>query len=255
MILPAVIAAVFALGLNLLVIPSILRMAHRFKWYDLPNKRKIHTGLIPRLGGPGMYVVFLCSALVTPPLVTLLTRGTITLRLGLRFIPFFLGISLIHAVGLIDDFRPVKALLKFFLQVLAAVIVTAGGFLIRSITIPYVGPVRLGLFAYPLTVFWIVGISNAINLIDGMERILCPRVHLKAVVIDGSFAYTGSANLTGAGMGAKSEHKRNFESGIITDDQTIVAKVMEQFDNIWRGTYCPPCKRKKFCADYKDILA
>ena len=93
------------------------------------------------------------------------------------------------------------------------------------------------------------------NLITGMERILCPRVHLKAVVIDGRFAYTGSANLTGAGMGAKSEHKRNFESGIITDDQAIVGKVMEQFDNIWRGTHCPPCKRKKFCADFKDILA
>ena len=93
------------------------------------------------------------------------------------------------------------------------------------------------------------------NLITGMERILCPRVHLKAVVIDGTFAYTGSANLTGAGMGAKSEHKRNFESGIITDDEAIVEKVMEQFDNIWRGTYCHSCKRKKFCADYKDILA
>ena len=93
-----------------------------------------------------------------------------------------------------------------------------------------------------------------LNLIDGMERILCPRVHLKAVVIDGGFAYTGSANLTGAGMGAKSEHKRNFESGIITDDERIVARVMEQFDNIWRGTHCTLCKRKEFCADYKDML-
>ncbi|MEA3226838.1 MAG: phosphatidylserine synthase, partial [Planctomycetota bacterium] len=65
----------------------------------------------------------------------------------------------------------------------------------------------------------------------------------------------GSANLTGAGMGAKSEHKRNFESGIITDDETIVGKVMDQFDNIWRGTHCTLCKRKEFCADYKDILA
>jgi phosphatidylserine/phosphatidylglycerophosphate/cardiolipin synthase-like enzyme len=93
------------------------------------------------------------------------------------------------------------------------------------------------------------------NLIKGMERILCPRVHLKAVVVDGSFAYTGSANLTGAGMGAKSEHKRNFESGVITDDKVIVGKIMEQFDGIWRGTHCSKCKRKKFCADFKDILA
>ena len=92
------------------------------------------------------------------------------------------------------------------------------------------------------------------NLINGMERILCPRVHLKSVIIDGGFAYSGSANLTGAGMGAKSEHKRNFEAGIITDDKKIVSKVMEQFDNIWRGIHCDTCGRKDFCADYKDIL-
>jgi len=92
------------------------------------------------------------------------------------------------------------------------------------------------------------------NLIAGMERILCPRVHFKSVVIDGEFAYTGSANLTGAGMGAKSVDRRNFEAGIITDDKRIIGKIMNQIDKIWRGEHCRECQRKKFCADYKDLL-
>jgi len=92
------------------------------------------------------------------------------------------------------------------------------------------------------------------NLIKGMERILCPRVHFKSVVIDGEFAYTGSANLTGAGMGAKSADKRNFEAGIITDQPEIIDRVIEQFDSIWRGEHCAACKRKEYCADYRDLL-
>jgi len=93
------------------------------------------------------------------------------------------------------------------------------------------------------------------NLIRGMERILCPRVHFKAVVIDGKFAYTGSANLTGAGMGAKSKDKRNFEAGIITDRTELIEAIMNQFDSIWNGSKCGSCKRKKFCADFHDLLA
>jgi len=169
MILPAVIATAGALGLALILIPTIRRLAHRFKWYDLPNKRKIHTGLIPRLGGSGMYLSFVAAALLTPLLVALVSGGSADMRYGLRYIPFFLGITLIHVVGLIDDFHNLKALLKFFIQLLAAVIVTSGGFLIRSLTIPYLGTLPLGPMAYPVTVFWIVGISNAINMIDGMD--------------------------------------------------------------------------------------
>ncbi len=92
------------------------------------------------------------------------------------------------------------------------------------------------------------------NLISGMERILCPRVHLKSVIIDGEVAYTGSANLTGAGMGAKSPNKRNFEAGIITTEGNLVSRIMEQFDDIWRGSHCRDCKRKKYCADHRDLL-
>jgi len=87
-------------------------------------------------------------------------------------------------------------------------------------------------------------------LIKGMERLLCPRVHFKIVIIDGTFAYTGSANLTGAGMGSKSENNRNFENGFITDNESLVGQIQNQFDQVWMGKHCKKCKRKEFCTEH-----
>jgi len=84
---------------------------------------------------------------------------------------------------------------------------------------------------------------------DGMERQLCPRVHFKHIIIDGRFAYSGSANLTGAGLGIKSEDTRNFESGFVTTDPAIIESIMNQFDEVWLGKFCKSCKRKEFCSD------
>lgn len=87
------------------------------------------------------------------------------------------------------------------------------------------------------------------TLIKGLERMLCPRVHFKIVVVDGVFAYSGSANLTGAGMGAKSDNRRNFENGIISDDPKLVGQIMESFDKVWMGAKCKKCDRKQFCTE------
>ena len=92
------------------------------------------------------------------------------------------------------------------------------------------------------------------HLIKGIERILCPRTHFKSVIVDGVFAYTGSANLTGAGMGAKSKTRRNFEAGIVTDDDKLLDGIIEQFDTLWMGVNCKACNRKQYCADSKDML-
>ena len=87
------------------------------------------------------------------------------------------------------------------------------------------------------------------HLAIGLERVLCPRVHFKIIVIDCEMAYIGSANLTGAGMGMKSPNRRNFEAGILTDDPELVAAAMEEFDKVWRGEMCKKCKRKQYCGD------
>lgn len=86
-------------------------------------------------------------------------------------------------------------------------------------------------------------------LAKSMERVLCNRVHFKIIVIDGEYAYVGSANLTGAGMGMKSPNNRNFEAGIFTDEPSLVESAMEEFDKVWRGTECVKCGRKEYCID------
>ena len=86
-------------------------------------------------------------------------------------------------------------------------------------------------------------------LYDGLERVLCPRVHFKIIVFDCKEVYIGSANLTGSGIGMKAEGTRNFEAGILTDDPQIVEQAMNQFDDVWIGKHCKKCKRRDFCTD------
>jgi phosphatidylserine/phosphatidylglycerophosphate/cardiolipin synthase-like enzyme len=80
---------------------------------------------------------------------------------------------------------------------------------------------------------------------QNMEIQRCPRVHFKHIVIDGELAYTGSANLTGAGLGMKGVHTRNFESGIITTNPDLIEAIMSQFDEVWRGALCKACRRRE----------
>jgi phosphatidylserine/phosphatidylglycerophosphate/cardiolipin synthase-like enzyme len=75
----------------------------------------------------------------------------------------------------------------------------------------------------------------------------CPRLHAKAVIIDARAMYLGSANLTGAGLGAKSAHKRNFEIGIWTDSSPLIEAVSGQFNQLWEGYGCRTCQRKDIC--------
>lgn len=86
-------------------------------------------------------------------------------------------------------------------------------------------------------------------LYDRLERVLCPRVHFKMLVFDGKEVYIGSANLTGSGIGMKTDNKRNFEASILPDDAEIIEKAMNQFDEVWIGKHCKKCKRREFCPD------
>jgi phosphatidylserine/phosphatidylglycerophosphate/cardiolipin synthase-like enzyme len=75
----------------------------------------------------------------------------------------------------------------------------------------------------------------------------CPRLHAKAVVIDSSRMYLGSANLTGAGLGAKADGRRNFEMGIWTESPAMIDAVSDHFNQLWEGKPCKTCKRRDVC--------
>jgi phosphatidylserine/phosphatidylglycerophosphate/cardiolipin synthase-like enzyme len=81
----------------------------------------------------------------------------------------------------------------------------------------------------------------------GFELRLCPRVHFKAVIVDGTMIYLGSANWTGAGLGAKGEGRRNFEMGLRSSDDLLLDEVQAYYDRIWRGNACASCKLHAVC--------
>jgi phosphatidylserine/phosphatidylglycerophosphate/cardiolipin synthase-like enzyme len=81
----------------------------------------------------------------------------------------------------------------------------------------------------------------------GLQMRVCPRVHLKTVVVDARLVYLGSANWTGAGLGAKGDGRRNFEMGIVTSDEQTIDQVQERYDRIWRGAECSTCRLRDEC--------
>jgi phosphatidylserine/phosphatidylglycerophosphate/cardiolipin synthase-like enzyme len=83
----------------------------------------------------------------------------------------------------------------------------------------------------------------------GLELKVCPRVHFKAVVVDGAWVYLGSANLTGAGLGAKGDDVRNFEMGFVTEDFDTIDRTTALFEAVWSGAECRGCRLRSVCPD------
>ncbi len=156
-----------ALLLSLLITPLIKRMALNLRAVDDPGHRKIHTVQIPRLGGIAVFISFMA-----------VFYSTLWLEVGklekVSFSPSFLiafavAGALIVLLGVLDDVWSLRPVSKLALQVLAAGIVMWHGLLIRMLEIPFIGDFDLGPLAIPFTLLWIVGITNAINLIDGLD--------------------------------------------------------------------------------------
>jgi UDP-GlcNAc:undecaprenyl-phosphate GlcNAc-1-phosphate transferase len=175
--------SVVAFLVSLAAMPLVIQLSRKRSWYDIPNERKIHTDPIPRLGGLGIFSGFLAAAVGVPLLIAAFFPLSAPLSYGITYIPLFLAFTLIHVTGLVDDFHNLHALVKLALQVVAAAFVTIGGFTISQFWLPGLGAIPLGVAAYPVTILWIVAISNAMNLVDGADGLAGGLTVISAVFI------------------------------------------------------------------------
>jgi UDP-GlcNAc:undecaprenyl-phosphate/decaprenyl-phosphate GlcNAc-1-phosphate transferase len=160
-------AFVFALAVAVGLVPWIRRLALRLGAVDPPGGRHVHGHLIPRLGG-----IALATATLAP-LITLFFVDSDVARIISPWhdlaLTLIFGSSFMCAVGVWDDIWGLPPRFKLLAQMCAAIFAYALGFRIDGFDIPFVGPTSVGMLSPFLTVLWIVGITNAVNLIDGLD--------------------------------------------------------------------------------------
>jgi UDP-GlcNAc:undecaprenyl-phosphate GlcNAc-1-phosphate transferase len=162
-----ILFAACALG-TLVATPLVIKAAARLKLYDYPDARKQHERPVPRVGG---VAIFLVIAGVSILFIALNDRVWPSFVLNQRYwIALAAGATVVFLLGLYDDVRSSTIWVKLGFQITGALIpILFGGVLIREIGIPFVGLIPIGWVAYPVTALWIVGVTNAFNLIDGLD--------------------------------------------------------------------------------------
>jgi UDP-GlcNAc:undecaprenyl-phosphate/decaprenyl-phosphate GlcNAc-1-phosphate transferase len=155
-----------AVVIGLVTTPLVRGYAHRRGLLDHPGGRKVHSVAIPRLGGVAMAIAFaiaLGAAIVVSP-----DLGAVGGLRPNRAPAILVGVALLLVVGVVDDVRGMRALVKLTLQVAVAIITWWLGLSIERLHLPW-GIVDLGILSLPITVTWIVAVINAVNLIDGLD--------------------------------------------------------------------------------------
>ncbi len=157
-----IIGAFVSYLLGVFIVPFVIEFSQKEGLVDVPNERKIHKNPISRLGGIAIWsstmLTFLCLVLLSYYPYGSLLSGIL------------LGGSLMFLLGLVDDIYNLDAKFKLLIQLSIATIVYLLGVKIDTIFNPFGGnPFQLGILSYPITLLWIVGISNAVNFIDGVD--------------------------------------------------------------------------------------
>lgn len=168
-LLSHILALTLGFGLSVALIPLIIRLAHRFDVLDRPDgSRRLHKVAVPRLGGVAVMAA------------TVIAAGAVTLwqgSLGPLDVPYegvlpglITGATIVFFTGIADDLYGVRPRLKIVAQSIAAIAVIASGFQIEQLALSTTSTaISLGPLAIPITMLWIVGMTNAFNLIDGVD--------------------------------------------------------------------------------------
>ncbi len=152
-----IIAFLVALAVSLLMTPVTKKLGIKLGIFDQPDARKVHSGSMTRLGGIGIYCGFLAGLLAygnfTKPVLGLLISST-----------------MVVAVGLYDDIKGITPKMKILGQVAAAIVLIGFDVRLEFLTNPINGNlIDMGFWGLPITLFWLIGVSNAVNLIDGLD--------------------------------------------------------------------------------------
>ncbi|MDR0760529.1 MAG: undecaprenyl/decaprenyl-phosphate alpha-N-acetylglucosaminyl 1-phosphate transferase [Treponema sp.] len=169
----------------------ICRISHKNAWYDKIDERKIHTGDVPRLGGVGFSAVFIIVSMI-------LIFARTEVHVGIRFIPVFIGLCITLVCGIFDDFYTLASKTKLLIQCIAGLLVVIPAYVFQHLFTFNDNFLMLTWLRIPLSFLWIVGLTNAINFIDGVDGLaggVSAIIALTYAVIFASFTTNGSITL------------------------------------------------------------
>lgn len=170
-----IIGAIISFLLSVFIVPAVIYVSQKKGLVDNPGTRKIHTHPIPRLGGVAIWI----ATMLTFVFLTALSYYPY----GSRLSGVLIGSTLMFLLGLIDDIYCLDAKFKFFIQISIATIAFCLGTQIEHVWLPFGIHFGLGIFSWPVTVLWIVGVSNAVNFIDGIDGLAGSVISVSAVTL------------------------------------------------------------------------
>jgi len=151
---------------SFLLTPLVRSVSKRLGAVDFPGDRKVHTQPTPRLGGISIFVAFYLILIISSQFEVFYFPVGFLKEINFNWL--FAASTIVFGLGAVDDFRRIPVSIKFFFQIIAGLIVALSCYRIEVISLPF-GALHLGIWSVPATVLWVVAITNAINLLDGLD--------------------------------------------------------------------------------------